>query len=129
METNERFARIAAASPDVLKKIDDILEGKVPLSQDLSQECRLITITAACRLLGMKYHTFRRAMKDGCFDVVSATGKNLIKESSVREFAQGKRGPSAEGLARREERNRLRRIARRSARQSSRSSGQACLEQ
>jgi len=128
METNERFARIAAASPDVLKKIDDILEGKVPFSLDLSQECRLVTIAEACRLLGMKYATFHRAMQDGCFDVVPATGKNLIKESSVREFAQGKRGPSAEGLARRAERNRLRRLARRSARQPSQKSSQANLE-
>ena len=113
METNERFARIATASPEVLKQIDEILEGKSPADSNQKKDCRLVTIAEACRMLGMKYPTFHRAMQEGCFDVVDATGKNLIKESSVIEFSLGKRRPTVEGLARRAERNRRRRESRR----------------
>ena len=111
MDTNERFARIATASPEILKQIDGILEDKTTPKPE--KDCRLITIMEACRMLGMKYPTFHRAVQEGCFDVVSATGKNLIKESSVVEFSLGKRGPTEAGLALRAERNRRRRLARR----------------
>lgn len=107
METNERFARIATASSDVLKRIDAILLGKEPAG-DLPQShnLRLLTVTEACKMLNMKYPTFYRSMKAGCFDIVTATGKTLIREESVIEFSMGRRGPSEEAILKREERAR-----------------------
>jgi len=114
METNKRFEKIATASPETLALIDDVLEGRIkqPRKADLSTDCRLVTIAESCRMLGLKYPTFHRLMQAGCFDVVSATGKAMIRESSLHEYAAGLRKPSAEYLAEKEERNRLRRLAR-----------------
>jgi len=114
METNERFARIATASPETLALIDDVLEGRLKQQKasGISADCRLVTIAEGCRTLGLKYPTFHRLMQAGCFDVVSATGKAMIRESSLHEYAAGLRKPSAEYLAEKEERNRLRRLAR-----------------
>ena len=107
MDANERFARIATASSDVLKRIDAILLGKEPAG-DLPQShnLRLLTVTEACKMLNMKYPTFYRSMKAGCFDIVKATGKTLIREESVIEFSMGRRGPSEEAILKREERAR-----------------------
>ena len=107
MDTNERFARIATASSDVLKRIDAILLGKEPPGdRPQSHNLRLLTVTEACKMLNMKYPTFYRAMKAGCFDIVKATGKTLIREESVIEFSMGHRGPSEEAILKREERAR-----------------------
>lgn len=116
MDTNGRFARIATATPEILERIDAILEGKEPFKEPQKPNSRLLTVAEACRELNMKYPTFHRAMQAGCFDVVTATGKALIRESSVHEFAAGLRHPSQEGLAARAEKNRLRRLARQNAR-------------
>jgi len=96
LERIARFDRIARATPDVLRKIDAILDGKCPLegSESKPSDCKLITITQACRMLGINYYRFRRAMKRGCFDIVSATGRNLVTETSVRAFAHGQRNPT-----------------------------------
>lgn len=114
MEINERFERIARATPDILSKIDDILEGRdrQPEKSDLSSDCKLLSIAESCRVLGLKYPTFHRAMQAGCFDTVTATGRTMIKESSLREYAAGLRKPSSKYLAARAEKNRLRRLSR-----------------
>ena len=119
MEANERFRLVATATPEVLALIDEVLEGKaLPKRTEVeAPNCRLISVADACRMLNMTYPTFHRAMQEGCFDVVHATGKTWIKELSVIEFADGKRKPSAEGLAARAERNRRRRLARQNAAQ------------
>ena len=116
MDTNARFARIATATPEILERIDAILEGKEPFKEPQKPNNRLLTVAEACWELNMKYPTFHRAMQAGCFDVVTATGKTLIRELSVHEFAAGLRHPSQEGLAARAEKNRLRRLARQNAR-------------
>ena len=113
MEVNERFKMIAEASPEILKRIDEILEGKAPaLDNPEPEDYKLLSVTEATRRLGLTYATFHRMQQAGCFDTVTATGKTWVKESSVREFALGKRQPSKEYLAARAERNRLRRLAR-----------------
>ena len=113
METNERFKMIAEATPEVLMRIDAILERRFPAHDNPEPaDCKLLSVTEAARRLGLTYATFHRMQQAGCFDTVTATGKTWVKESSVREFALGKRQPSTEYLAARAERNRLRRLAR-----------------
>jgi len=69
----------------------------------------LVTIAEARAFLGWSYPRMRRAMVDGLVDVVTATGRRLVKEESLYELANGLRRPSAEVLARREARNAARR--------------------
>jgi len=110
MDFQARMAAMLAASPEVLEKIDAILEGR-DNSQSQTQHTRLLRIGEGCRFLGWSYSKMKRAIEDGLVDVADATGARLIREESLYELAEGRRKPSAEVLARREARNAARREA------------------
>ena len=110
MTMNERLVALAQASEEVLQRIDAVLEGCTesgPSVQEVNN--RLLTVTEACRYLNMGYPKFYRVMQDGLVDVVDATGRRLVREQSLVEFAQGRRHPSQEVLERRKVRNAKRR--------------------
>ena len=48
MDTNARFARIATATPEILERIDAILEGKEPSRDPQKPNNRLLTVAGAC---------------------------------------------------------------------------------
>lgn len=107
MELQARMEKLLKASPEALEMIDAILDGRnVPQAKE---HTRLMTIAEARAFLGWSYPKMRRAMADGLVDVVTATGRRLVKEESLYELANGTRQPSAEVLARREARNAARR--------------------
>lgn len=107
MEFQARMEKLLKASPEALEKIDAILDGRnIP---QVREHMRLVTIAEARAFLGWSYPRMRRAMVDGLVDVVTATGRRLVKEESLYELANGLRQPSAEVLARREARNAARR--------------------
>ena len=106
MTMNERLVALAQASEEVLQRIDAVLEGHTeagPSAQEVNN--RLLTVMEACRYLNMGYPKFYRVMQDGLVDVVDATGRRLVREQSLVEFAQGLRHPSQEVLERRKVRN------------------------
>jgi hypothetical protein len=107
MELQERMEKMLKASPEALEMIDAILDGRnIPQARE---HTRLVTIAEARAFLGWSYSRMRRAMADGLVDIVTATGRRLVKEESLYELASGCRQPSAEALARREARNAARR--------------------
>lgn len=107
MEFQARMEKLLKASPEALEMIDAILDGRnIPQARE---HTRLVTIAEARAFLGWSYPRMRRAMVDGLVDVVTATGRRLVKEESLYELANGLRQPSAEVLARREARNAARR--------------------
>ena len=107
MEFQARMEKLLKASPEALEMIDAILDGgNIPQAKE---HMRLMTIAEARAFLGWSYPKMRRAMVDGLVDVVTATGRRLVKEESLYELANGLRQPSAEVLARREARNAARR--------------------
>ena len=107
MELQERMEKMLKASPEALEMIDAILDGRnVPQAKE---HMRLMTIAEARAFLGWSYPKMRRAMSDGLVDVVTATGRRLVKEESLYELASGRRQPSAEVIARHEARNAARR--------------------
>ena len=108
MDFQTRMEKLLKASPEMLEKIDGILEGK-SCPQTEGEHMRLMTIAEARAFLGWSYPKVRRAIADGLLDVVTATGRRLIREESLYELASGRRQPSAEVLARRAERNAARR--------------------
>ena len=108
MDFQTRMEKLLKASPEMLEKIDEILEGK-DFPQAERKHMRLLTIAEACAFLGWSYPKLRRAIADGLLDVVTATGRRLVREESLYELASGRRQPSAEVLARRAERNAARR--------------------
>ena len=108
MDFQTRMEKLLKASPEMLEKIDGILEGKC-CQQTEVRHMRLLTMSEAAAFLGWSYAKLRRAIADGLLDVVTATGRRLVREESLYELASGRRQPSAEVLARRAERNAARR--------------------
>ena len=108
MDFQTRMELLLKASPETLARIDDILERK-DLPQAKAEHTKLLSIAEARGFLGWSYPKVRRAIADGLLDVVTATGRRLIKEESLYELASGRRQPSTEVLARRAERNAARR--------------------
>lgn len=108
MDFQTRMEKLLKASPETLARIDEILEGK-NLPQAKVEHTRLLSIAEARGFLGWSYPKVRRAIADGLLDVVSATGRRLVREESLYELASGHRQPSAEVRARREARNAARR--------------------
>ena len=108
MDFQARMEKLLKASPEMLEKIDGILEGNDSLQTE-GEHMRLLTIAEARGFLGWSYSKVRRAIDDGLLDVVSATGQRLVKEASLYELANGLRQPSAEVCAHREARNAARR--------------------
>jgi len=112
MTSEERLMALLKATPEMKRMIDAILCGKDPCGQKESKtvNTKLLTITECCSRLGMNYQKFRRLMLDGFFTPVATTGRTMIREEEVIEFSMGLRKPSAEALARHEERNAARRM-------------------
>ena len=108
MDFQSRMEMLLKATPETLARIDEILEGK-DLPQAKAEHTRLLSIAEARGFLGWSYPKLRRAIADGLLDVVTATGRRLVREESLYELASGRRQPSAEVLARRAERNAARR--------------------
>ena len=108
MDFQTRMEMLLKATPETLARIDEILEGK-DILQSKVEHTRLLSIAEACGFLGWSYPKLRRAIADGLLDVVTATGRRLVREESLYELASGRRQPSAEVLARRAERNAARR--------------------
>lgn len=108
MDFQTRMEKLLKATPEILAKVDAILEGK-DMSRESTRHTRLMTIGEARGFLGWSYAKVRRAIADGLLDVVEATGRRLVKEESLYELTNGLRQPSEEVLARRAERNAARR--------------------
>ena len=104
----EIMIELQKATVDQRRRIEAVLQGRDPDSES-DENNRLLTIMEACCYLHVNYPKFRRIMHDGLVDVVDATGRRMVREASVIEFAKGLRKPSAEVLARREARNAARR--------------------
>lgn len=109
MDPNERMLKLLQAPEEVLAKIDAILEGRDEQPCDRPENVRLLPIMEAARRLGITYSKIYRIIGDGLLDVVDATGRRMIRESSVIEFSKGERHPSKDVLERREARNAARR--------------------
>ena len=108
MDFQTRMEKLLKATPEILAKVDAILEGK-DMSRESTRHTRLMTIGEARGFLGWSYAKVRRAIADGLLDVVEATGRRLVKEESLYELTNGLRQPTDEVLARRAERNAARR--------------------
>lgn len=107
MDFQTRMEKLLKASPEALEMIDAILDGRnAPRAKERT---RLMTIAESCAFLGWSYPKMRRAIADGLVDVVTATGRRLVKEESLYELASGRRQPTVEVLFRREARNAARR--------------------
>ncbi len=109
MDFQARMAAILAASPEVLARVDAILEGRDQPEEMGNERTKLFTMGEACKYIGWSYSKLYRAIKDGLLTPCSPMGNVMLREQELYELSLGVRCPSAEVLARREARNAVRR--------------------
>lgn len=89
MTTNDRLIKIATATSQTLARIDKILDGTDGMAAKADDDCRLVTFTAAARLLNISRPTVYRLTKLGRLQVVPLDGVNRVRLQSVIDFANG----------------------------------------
>ena len=89
MSTNERLLKLATATPQVLAKVDAILNG-TDNTRTPDKDCRLVTYTQAAKMMKVSRPTIYRLAKCGRLDVVPLNGVNRIRMQSVIDCVNGK---------------------------------------
>jgi len=87
LTVNERFARIAAASPKKLSRIDAILTDEDTTSGKPDIDCSTCTYTEAARRLRVSRPTIYRLTKSGRLRTVALNGVSRILISSLIALA------------------------------------------
>ena len=90
MSTNERLLKLATATPQVLAKVDAILNGTDTTTRAPDKDCRLVTYTQAAKMMKVSRPTVYRLAKCGRLDVVPLNGVNRIRLQSVIDCVNGK---------------------------------------
>lgn len=91
MGTNERLAKLLAANPAQLAKIDAVLDGRDETKA--TTETQLLTISEAAKRLGLSRQTTYTIIKQGRLDTVPLNGVQRVTLDSVIKFVtKGKRG-------------------------------------
>lgn len=92
MDTGTRIQRVLSASPTMLRKIDNILDGKDD-NKNTALDATLLTLTQTSRMLGVARITVVRMVKDGILPVVPLrAGSKRIRRSDVINFVNQRRG-------------------------------------
>lgn len=86
MDTGTRIQKVLSASPSMLRKIDNILDGKDG-NQNQPLDATLLTLTQTSRMLGVARITVVRMVRDGILPTVPIrAGSKRIRRSDVMDF-------------------------------------------
>ena len=87
MSNEQRMMRLLTATPQVLARIDRVLDGTDGKPDKADADCRLVTYTEAAKRLNLSRPTVYRLAKAGRLEVVPLDGVNRISLKSVINFA------------------------------------------
>ena len=86
MTTEERLLKLLSAPPEVLKRVDDVLEGKQPAETAMT-DFRLLDYHMAAKLLGLSRQTIRRMIHDGRLPIVEIrSGRFRVPSQALTEI-------------------------------------------
>lgn len=91
MTDKERILRVLNASPETLRKIDDILMDRDKKGRSSDDDIRTLTLTEAAKRLNVSRTTVYRMVKSGCIDIVKISGVNRVRLQSLIDLAFGRR--------------------------------------
>lgn len=94
MNDKDRFQKLLTASPEVLEKVDSVLEGR---AQPLSENINLMTLTLleAAKRIGVSRPTIYRLVKRGELETVLIGGLERVRLESLINLATKKSSKSA----------------------------------
>ena len=89
MSLETLIAKLLAASPSVRAEVARVLEGR-PTQTRPEEDQRLVTVTAAARLLGISRTATYGLIKSGRLSTVRMNGRNrMVRRASIDEFLHG----------------------------------------
>ena len=91
MTDKERILRVLNASPEMLRKIDDILMDRGKKSGGSDEDLRTVTFKEAAIRLGISRPTVYRMVKSGRLETVKLEGCHRIRVQSLIDVASNRR--------------------------------------
>lgn len=91
MTDKERILRVLNASPEMLRKIDDILMDRDKKGRSSGEDIRTLTYTEAAERLNVSRPTVYKMVKTGRIDIVKISGVNRVRLQSLIDVALGRR--------------------------------------
>ena len=91
MTDKERILRVLNASPEMLRRIDDILMDRDKKRRSSDEDVRTVTYTEAAARLNVSRPTVYRMVKLGRIDIVKISGVNRVRFQSLIDVALGRR--------------------------------------
>ena len=91
MTDKERMLRVLNASPEMLRRIDDILMDRGKKRESSEEDIRTVTLKEAAKRLGVSRPTVYRMVKSGRLETVKLEGSHRIRLQSLIDVAAGRR--------------------------------------
>lgn len=91
MTDKDRMLRVLNASPEMLRKIDDILMDRGRKCRSSDEDIRTLTFTEAAKRLRVSRPTIYRLVKSGRLETVALEGSRRIRLQSLLDVAFGRR--------------------------------------
>ena len=91
MTDKDRMLRVLNASPEMLRKIDDILMDRDKRCQSSDEDIRTLTFTEAAERLRVSRPTIYRLVKSSRLETVALEGSRRIRLQSLLDVAFGRR--------------------------------------
>jgi len=92
MAIEQLMQAVITATPAKRRELERVLRGETTTNTDGDKsENRLVSISAAARLLALGRNTVYRLIETGRLDTVDLNGSRRITMRSIRQFIDGKR--------------------------------------
>lgn len=89
MKTEQRIQKLFEATPDVIQRVDALLNGEVPAAP---QDMRLLTFAGAAKALGVSRQTVWRMVKEGKLETVEVrVGRHRVPASRLAALVNTKK--------------------------------------
>lgn len=87
--SSDLLAKLATASPDVLARVGDVLDGRMDVPKCAEIDIGSLTLTEAARRSNLSTPTLRRLIDDGRIAAVRLGGCRRIVHRSLVDFMLG----------------------------------------
>lgn len=91
MSIENLIKELISATPAVRRRVEEVLVGGEGEGRKPEQDCRLVNISTAARLLGLSRGTTYSLLRSGRLPSVAVGGRVMVSRSAVAAFALGGR--------------------------------------
>lgn len=89
MSEAERLKKVLDADPTTLEKVDAVLAGVACFLRQSDEDCKLVTISEAARVLNVSRPTVYQLIRAGKLRAVTLDSVRRVHYASIVKFANG----------------------------------------